>query len=726
MEKKILNSLNKVAMNKTSFMLLFLSDGFTDEKEFNSHCKKLADEFLKIEPYYSQKKYIGIWSLFVRSNQNSINNTSGDTAFKFFRNPEGFLETKEPGRIIDALITCEIKFGSGGGSGEKSVSADDIWVNPTTKGQRVACVIANDYIKAPILHSHFGKLEYPTTLTPELENFLPFITISRWPALSEYQNNFEAAAYLLAHQMGLFFGLGAEYELGGDEYKYYNANKQLLNDQSVLESKYPNLTTAYDLCPSLKPDVEQLNDSDWLEKVDANSIPWINFNRFGDRKNEIMLKSHPTADDDESINNFVREMSKFILLEHINPEMENLVEYVREDDPFYSFSLLTVPNLIEGGGYFRKNVFRPYVSCLMRHEGFKVKDKPVFTGIPYCNVCRAHIKTKLGGTRNFYLGGVYFIPTAIPKNDLPLNSRIAERFVNHVNDTKNVFIQSPKLNCVAALLRRIESFFVDVEKLGKGKSNVLKWQHGNCPMTILQERWGGTTLKYPNSYNFKIKKEEWDYIHGVAMSSVEKFKENRDVFIGGKSILDFISTGIPGVMELLGFCRIANPEYKNRAELPETLRRIRVLAREPIDFSSIQPGSILQGWPSWQTYYYMLLYINGLKPDREELVKEINDHDKLIQIQEQLQEGVPEQKIKIYPCAWIEKNPNTGKDDLSIWGHSGIYMGEINGFFCLADQDKIDKSFYNIGQKKMENLFDGPRFRFWIVAEWFSGENIPK
>lgn len=464
-----------------SFHLLFLSEGFLDSAPeralFHTFCKQTTLHFLAIHPYNTARRNFAVRSLFVPSaTQGIAGNTleDKDTAFKFYRSPGNKLVTNHPGRIIDILLDIDL-IPYAEPEALLPVNGEEIWLDGATVGSRAICVIARtpEKLATTLLTVETNALVYPPSVTEELENMLPYVSISMFPVLppiptsATYENSYIAVAAILAHELGHVFGLADEYERSGGVYEHHPADKP--------EPIEPNITSAstviktdgtvdigkikwLDMCsPSRRSSVQSFQDRIGMSDAEETAL----FSQIAvASKNAVIHLKHPQDDtnpDDTSDFNKVRYTSGARQVLHVDE-----------------------PKLIEGGKYYRRDIFRPSVECMMRWEGDDYNlgsSKKLRHVMPYCRICRRHIIGKLNGLNNFQFGAVQIIPTPFHPRNLILRSRLADAIVNFINNTS----YTESMFCVEAMIRRFENFFNNELEWGRsfevppGSSTLTGW-----------------------------------------------------------------------------------------------------------------------------------------------------------------------------------------------------------------------------------------------------------
>jgi hypothetical protein len=688
-----------IAVKPSILHILFLSEGFqsnpTDKDAFYNQCDLLKDSLLNIKPYCVHRSQISIWAFFEPSKASGIISAEPDTAFKFFIK-NGEVTTKHPGKIIDVIKKLDVfPYAREAILPERG---EEIWLSDLKHLNSVVCIILNnpcrELAQCKLKYDDYDfPLEYPSVASldklknhPELNLLLPYIVITRYPwieqpGLDMVQTTFPEwnkrifAAEVLVHELGHFFGLFDEYEKDGVRYEAYS--------ESEPEPGYPNLTALQTL---KKPD----------GTIDTGKIKWGKHIEQS-RKQNICLVEHPKvaepggdwkAIDDLSV-------SETIFLKHRyddNPKEteKNWLRYIYETgDNFLDLKCLLDlkrVNLIEGGRYYRRNIFRPSVECMMRFSGRNNEKNKYRLVVDYCKVCEKHIEEQLTGISNFILGEIRIKSGNYPKGK-KLESKLADAFVRVINQPEDTFSQAdPRLYCVAATLRRYEAFF----------KHRLEWENFYKPFRLGDDpKWGGETVSMPG-LNANPKKQYNSLVY-LWISNLKQQKARNYIH----KYAAYAAMGAPGALAASRFGFITNRYIPDKEKIENeetheeetiTFRRLKGLTEADLD--NLMPGSLLQIWPNEEVYCWCILYVQQNIVDAHKCVAKAKA-------------AVPSS----FPYRFYVED-----DSPHIPGHSLIYMGKRNERYHVADQYGKDKDL-------KVNWYS---FKFWIAAQWYEVENIKK
>ena len=661
-----------------SFHLLFLSEGFDDEDLFIAICNNLTERLFEIYPFNYNKEHIGIWALFVPPQ------AAGETAFDLFVDVDHRLKTRRPQRIVDIiddiLVTPLAEL--------MPILGSSIWLDTARKNSRVVCILTNTSEKLAGTQSSFNgiALEEPNHLTGRVWSLLPYIAMSIWPFISgdsipNLDDPFKAMAAVLARELAIVCGLYYENELAGEEYRAFTEENL----------PYPNLMSITEL-QNIIGDIDPL-EVKWIDLISLSRIsniiqiphPQLELEeQYGEipltARNAIVLLQHPHNGDNPNEEIYVRQPLHIADPEHYVPP--KMLAYMDE------------PNLIEGGGFYRKNVFRPSVDCLMRYEGYD-RGKEWIT-IPFCKVCRMHMQVSLGGFSNYYPKIVKIRNQPDHCVSRPMESKLAAEFYKFVNSTAAEFSNDdPEYACIGATFRRVEAFF----------QRRLHWRNWGEPMgpvpatDNLDHPWGVGTFRYP--------------IHLLRYRHMHCYFANRLWRQRRLRLTNYAATGAPGAIVANGFGCFANDFEEDHQDETSRNRYYPLVNTLTVDnLRDIPEGSVFAIRPNRGVYHQSVRYVERIITAAicvQEARREIQDDANLSNSQKQrlledteLKPENPDNNVPIHP---------------GIPGHSVIFMGfDSDGDPIVADQYGVE-----------EKLTSGwrSRYKFWIAAQWFDADNIP-
>ncbi|MBZ5687372.1 MAG: M64 family metallopeptidase [Acidobacteriia bacterium] len=570
-----------------SFQLLFLAEGFlaSDREEFLTHCANVTAALLELDPFKQSQGRFAVWAVFTPSNQRGIASVPTDSAFKFILANSRELRTRHPGRIISVLHEIQPIALGGDTAVLPPVTAADIWLEGDWQGSRALCVIVRYDGKCAATQFEYaaGEFDEPTSDNDELRALTPFIAISMWPHLTStypnYSNWAQANASVLARELGASLGLGYEAEQTDADHEEFAP--------PLIEPDAPNLTADFSIRKTP------------LDVVDVNKLKWRELVPIT-RWNRIVEIDHPTepvpgeppAAEAARYEPIQQEMSDgIVVLRHpkspSNPPDTSSLTAVRYITPGKLKVLDVQPHLIEGGGGFRRGIYRPSVECLMRFEGI---DATTARGtnreiIPYCSVCREYLSQHFESLQNFRFGGVHILRGQRISPRQLVRSRLADAFVAYVRNTP---LPQPMV-CVEATTYRFASFLIEA----------LGWTD------LTQIDLSASTSWYQNPVVFPAAKGVPAGVWNIWMSALDKLR-------GSRHLLTYAGLGAAGALWYAGFASLANRRRLVVEQAGGKTFRFRfAVGLQKNDLDSISPGSLLQLWPSEGFYRDLVRYTAG-------------------------------------------------------------------------------------------------------------------
>ena len=514
---------------------------------------------------------------------------------------------------------------------------------------------------------------------PNLLGLLPFIAVSMWPRLPasqpRYVNGDAAAAAVLARELGALMGLGYESERAGPEFETYPGASL----PASTESPYPNLTADRFL---RRPD----------RTIDLRRLKWrglITLGRRNFRGGPVEL-DHPalTVPDDTPLKEVARyepvlaEMRRrVVVLRHptsaSTPGDTSALVDVRYDTLGRIRIRLDDVHLIEGGGGFRRGVYRSSVECLMRFEG---SDGTTAAGLerritPYCKVCLSYLRTQLTTLRDIQFKGIRIIRGPANAYAMTIESRLASALETYIKgqplqpviDTGNGMI------CVEATIYRYETFF-------RRKAH---WRP-TTPIDIASG-WYTTRIKFPYGSSSGIRM--WKIWNTWPNFLRDKHAARAAHHMPPPALRLEYGLGAPGAIAFAGFGCIANRMRIETRTVDGTEYSYHLADNlTDADLELLPPGTVLQIWQTEEGYRNLIEYIAGIGPRR-------TDED-------------------------LQLNP-------IVSGHSLYYMGrDTSGpsiVHLVADQNRV-----KITDRFADFLTDWQSYyRMRIAAQWYEAANIP-
>jgi hypothetical protein len=344
------------------------------------------------------------------------------------------------------------------------------------------------------------------------------------------------------------------------------------------------------------------------------------------------------------------------------------------------------PHLFEGANYYRSKIFRSAAECTMRSQTYISQEpcgKYTLKSIPFCKVCSNHIIAEIIGRDHFHIGELEFINCPIYLGN-KIESVVGKMFYNYIIETKNDFIS---LNCFVVTLRRFERFFKEK----------LRWMTFAKPIDLgisaqEEEKWGGKQIEFPT-----INLKSWR----MFILCMNRLKIINDIYGKENGIKGprYIGGGLSGVLQYGSFGRIEN-KYQLTSFSIDKISFDKVINTNFEDFDNLCEGSLLQFWPSENTYKLIVAYILG-RIDIDLLISEAIVDTSV----GDLYQRKPEWKPKI----------NNGEPDITNF--CLVYMGRnIDNKHIIADNTGVDILLSDW----QEN------FKFCIAAQWYDAHNPVK
>jgi IgA Peptidase M64 len=579
-----------LSTNAASFHLLFLAEGFlaTDSDEFHKHCKEVTAALLDLDPFKPSQPRLTVWAVFTPSNHRGISSVATDTAFKFFLTRSNELRTRHPGRIITLLH--DIQPIDLGGDTPVPVTGADVWLESSWQGSRALCVVVRHNEKCATTQFGYatGEFDEPPSINNELSALTPFMAISMWPQLGSsnphYLNMAQANAFLLAQALGTLLGLAYETEQTDAAHEEYTA--------ALPEPEAPNLTADLSIRPT------QLGAVDVTKLKWRELIPIPRWNRVVeiDHPIEPVPGETPLAEA-ARYDSIQQEMDGSIVLLHhpksqTTPNDTSSLTSIRYVTPGKLKILDISPHLIEGGGGYRRGIYRPSVECLMRFEGIDAVTPGGLQRevIPFCCVCREHLTRHFESLQNFRFGGVRILRGQRLSVRQLVHSRLADAFVKYVRTTPlpAAINQTDRGHCVQATSWRFASFFIDV--LGR---------------TATQIKLKQDTSWYENPVIFPSVTGAPAAMWNIWMSVLEKLR-------GNPGLLRFAGLGAAGALWYAGLASLANRAQLVTEQVGNKSFTFNfAVGLQVSDLDRISPGSLLQLWPSEDFYRDLVRYAAG-------------------------------------------------------------------------------------------------------------------
>lgn len=590
------------ALDQASFHLLFLAEGFraADKKEFTNFCTKVSRALFRIAPFSLAERRISISSFFSPSVQQGVGAAPANTAFKFTLSVANELRTREPARIITAVKDVSPVPVGGGVDINPPLTGADVWIDAGRMGARAVCVVVREATKAATTtraYATAADIDAPADQDDvELNVMLPFIAMSTWPTLAasvpQYVNPYEAAAAVLARELGIVCGLEYESELKDAAHEFFDP---LLPDPDA-----PNLITDAAIRA--------------VGLVDVKKVPWVDIMSATRAARPVTEMDHPVVTvagetSQQEFNRFapVREAmnTNIVLLRHPqaagSPNDTSALTETRYQTLGTVQLINDDPHLIEGGGGYRRDIYRPSVECTMRFEGSDTpsggKRKRIV--VPFCGVCSRHIQKQLSGPPIFKLQGFRVIGGS-PM--CPLRAQPSELADRIVADIKKRDVEPAEKNgrpwpvdgwlCTQATIYRYEHFFQEV----LGWSPVYKADlapNADYP-------WYADPVPFPYVRNALIMWRIWQ-------NSLDRIKEKPWLW-------RWAGLGAAGAIQFARLGCIANPVRPlNENDLQGKKVKIGVVRSLTLaELANLTPGAVLQLWKDETYYLDTVRYVVGV------------------------------------------------------------------------------------------------------------------
>lgn len=586
------------------FHLLFLSEGFTTKERFDQQVGDIAKSFLELDPWSRAK--IGIWSRYdpsarrfdskVGAAEAAAADAQTSTALRFYKTTGSHAWSARPELVVDALrdthVTLKIDRRA-----KVRVPAELIWLRKPVPDFSAVCVLIDADDEIGVAYDRdAGVLAglSPPALREAFQGLAPLVVMSAgWPEAPNLTNKWEATGARLAHELGHVFELADEYEWdftvdphpgNEDEYRDYGLD----HPGGATEPNAPNLTADATL---------RTNGS-----LDPQKLKWRGLVPAG-RRDAITSATHPDPEVPSQVAEVVtRTKDSLLHLQHPSRapwgvDLRNRFRYL--GGALLPLEAISKPNLIEGGGYYRRGVLRPALECMMRYSTFDAAgDNRYRAVVGYCPVCLRHIAERLADT-------VDFDPTAIrvfqgdPQSRGALQpSRLAAAFTDFVKKNPKLALSDPDdpnswCTCVETTVRRYETFL----------GTIVGWRRvQRVPMT----GWYSDNIEFP----FRRSTPLWGVEQGgwhtwyIWMSRQSRLRE--------RGLAAFAGLGAAGALVYSGFGSLVNEPVVDPAVGP------MVESLSPDALERVAPGSLLQLWKGRAEYLAVLRYAAGLDPVVEE------------------------------------------------------------------------------------------------------------
>src|SRR6185503_14019344 len=405
----------------------------------------------------------------------------------------------------------------------------------------------------------------------------------------QYVNPFQAAAAVLARALGVVCGLGDESELTDAAHETF--------DLALPDPEVPNLVTDRAIRVA--------------GTVDVQKVPWKDMMSATRTALPVRELDHPAVTvagetDQQEFDRYkpVREAmsTNVVLLRHPrnagNPNDTSAltnVEYVTRG----KMQLVNDdPHLIEGGGRFRRGIYRPAVLCAMRFEGSDTpstvaqKKKRAIT--PFCAVCTRHLQKELDSPPTVKLEGLRVLRGPATCAGVAPPSSLAARIVADIQS--RVVPDVGNMYCVEATMYRYEHFFREILNWLPVGNVEIHPENSNPP----GDPWYSGNIPFP-------------YVRGrLTMWNI--WMNNLDFVKANKWLWRYAGLGIAGAIQFARLGCIAN-RFRTMTEndpggKPVKFTAVRNLSLAEV--AALTPGSVLQLWQNEALYLDVVRYVNGV------------------------------------------------------------------------------------------------------------------
>ncbi|MFH2065323.1 MAG: M64 family metallopeptidase [Pseudomonadota bacterium] len=377
--------LHKAAL-RDAFNILLLCDGFTEgnRTKFYNFCYTLIVNFFKIPPFSVCKNQINFFAHFTASEDDGIPaENAGNTYYKtYFETPEKkIFQCEGTDMVFEEIKRLQIH---ADGVKRGPLKGSDIWMNHRSKSYGAIGIVAksdanagtafNDFEPAPFFiftmrgYKNEDKYWYPQ------EGGFQHIFVH------ELSHNIRTYTELPSGYLSSYkVGLADEYENEGEYYRIYPEDKE--------EPIEPNVTS-----------LRALSGGNGSIKIEN-------------------LKWRRLTSDKEL--NGIRNNNQDAIISHPNPTKKNSEIYIRKDATFPPGVRGYNPHdvlLVEGGKYYRQNIYRPNISCRMRvtyddglpYGPIEIRGRQYYKkqSPDFCRVCKNHILRAISGRKDFSLEDV--------------------------------------------------------------------------------------------------------------------------------------------------------------------------------------------------------------------------------------------------------------------------------------------------------------------------------
>ncbi len=670
-----------------SLYILFIADGFRNTDDdldaFLQFCRLATESLFKVYPFSIARNSIGVWAHASMMDVQGTTNDSLSSQFDIqFNQNKGVLWTEEEQKIYNIIANLTIRVPGT----DRPISARQKWLSGDTS-DRIICVVNKSYASDQVYTK--SKNELPPLFVPadgdlteeqwkqiKRSCVVPYTILTLWQDLDRSTSIFGSAPNFvglrLAHEFGICLGLGREYENGGDSFLSFSGVETY--------DWPPNLATKIS-ADMLESGTQPPNNVEY----NVERFKWRKFSKKsrynGAAAGAISRVTHPNSSQSKS--QFIKarnKLSKNIsILSHPNPSQVNEIDYLSGKNRRLQ---MDEPNLIEGGGGWRENVFRPSADCIMRsfHAKAQLPANINLKKIGFCRVCRLHLERVFFGCMAHRVGfsragsGSHFLQASYP-------SSAAEKLVKLV-EKKKFFGQAPgTVDCSTMTLWRVEALFKEYWKWVPSFNRSLVKKELPAGQEDQEET---RQFRIPIGFDFSEKQKMafmalWQihrkrlqyWCKGKTVPSNVSIKTPKEPPLQDVPLLrKFAGASAVGALTYAGFTSIRNRYRRKVDDEGKSYLLYENLSDE--ELAALPPGSILQIWKDEATY---IKFVEKFVTDSDEVL----------------------------PAANV--------------GHSVVYMGVANNpsgaeiDFYVADQHKIKASL------KKDSLLK--KFTFYIAAQWF-------
>lgn len=584
------------------FHLLFLSEGFTTSERFYARVSGIAKHLLELDPW--SRGRVGIWARYDASSRRydpSVHEAAAAsakvdkaTAFRFYGTGGAHAWSAKPETIIDALLKTCVTLKT---SARKKVvvPAENIFLRKPLPDFGAVCVLidADDEIRVTYGRDNgaIAAIASPP-LREAFQGLAPLLVMSiGWPEAPNLSNEDQANSARLAHELGHVFDLADEYEsdftidpCSGSEGDYGDYGDG--RPDRAQEPDAPNLTAEATLWTQGALDPQKVK---WRRLVPA------------ERRGKITDTPHPDPglplQVAEAAN---RAKDSLLFLRHPSRTewgsgLRNLSYFA---PAFQPLEQAPEPNLIEGGGYYRRGILRPALECTMRFSTFDpAGDNACRAVAGYCPVCLRHLAERLTGTLDFDPAAARVFQGDPSSRGVKVSSRLAAAFAELVRKHPELALRHPNdpvdpdelCSCVETTVRRYETFL----------HTVVKWKRAQ---SVPLSDWYAKSIQFPFLRSVLSNGSEqggWNAWH-IWMSAQNPLRL--------RGLTAFAGLGAAGALVYAGLGSLAN----ERVGDPDVGWIVEGLTPDALD--NVAPGSLLQLWNGKTEYVNLVRYVAGLDP----------------------------------------------------------------------------------------------------------------